>query len=80
LRIPQDVRNKTHYSLLFNTISNSYRKNDKKSSPQKIGIGEAITATLSPAEVANTFLGCRNRRRKPEAYFPTLTASTCLLQ
>ncbi|CAD6264396.1 unnamed protein product [Miscanthus lutarioriparius] len=61
LRIPQDVRNKTHYSLLFNTISNSYRKNDKKSSPQKIGIGEAITAALSPAEVANTFLDCLNK-------------------
>lgn len=65
LRIPQDVRNKTHYSLLFNTISNSYRKNDKKSSPQKIGIGEAITATLSPAEVANTFLDCLSKHNFP---------------
>uniref|UniRef100_K3YCF1 Formin-like protein n=1 Tax=Setaria italica TaxID=4555 RepID=K3YCF1_SETIT len=62
LRIPQDVRNKSHYSLLFNTISNSYRKNNKKSSPQKISIEEAIAATLSPAEVANTFLDCLNKR------------------
>lgn len=65
LRIPQDVRNKAHYSLLFNTISNSYRKNDKKSSPQKIGIGEAINASLLPAEVVNTFLDCLNKHDFP---------------
>ncbi|OEL30832.1 Formin-like protein 18 [Dichanthelium oligosanthes] len=65
LRIPQDVRNKSHYTLLFDTTSNSYRTNDKKSSPQKISIEEAITATLSPAEVANTFLDCLKKHNSP---------------
>ncbi|ONM19160.1 Formin-like protein 5 [Zea mays] len=65
LRIPQDVRNKFHYSLLFNTISNSYRENDNKSYPQKVGIEEATTATFSPAEVANTFLDCLNKHNFP---------------
>lgn len=64
LSIPQDVRNKSHYSLLFNTINNSYRTNNK-SSPQRISIEEAIAATLSPAEVANTFLDCLNKRNPP---------------
>jgi hypothetical protein len=65
LKIPQDVRNRSHYSLLFNTISNSYRENDNKFYPQKIGIEEAITATLSPAKDANTFLDCLKKHNFP---------------
>ncbi|KAJ1269761.1 hypothetical protein BS78_06G002000 [Paspalum vaginatum] len=65
LRIPQDVRNKSHYSLLFDTIYNSVRTNDKRSSPQKISIEETIITTLSPAEVANTFLDCLEKHNFP---------------
>lgn len=65
LRIPQDVRNKPHYSLLLNTSSISNRTNDKKSSRQRIIIEKAITGTLSPAEVANSFLDCLNKHNFP---------------
>ena len=65
LRIPQDVRNKSHYSLLFSTIGNSYRTNNKKSSPRKISVEEAITASLLPAEVASIFLDCLNKHNSP---------------
>ncbi|CAL5018753.1 unnamed protein product [Urochloa decumbens] len=65
LRILQDVRNKSLYSLLFDSISNSYRTNNNKYSPQKISIDEAITATLSHEEVANTFLNCLNNHNSP---------------
>jgi hypothetical protein len=65
LRIPQDVGNKSHPTLLFDTISNSYRTNNKKSSHQKISAEQVITTISSPAKVASTFLYCLNRNDIP---------------
>lgn len=55
----------SHYTLLLNIISNSYRTDDKNTShPRKNNIKEGITATLSP-EVANTLLDCLSKHNFP---------------
>jgi hypothetical protein len=65
LRIPQDVGNKSHHTLLFETISNSYRTNNKKPSHQKISAEQVVTTISSPTKVASTFLDCLNRNDIP---------------